>query len=210
MIFLYDVAGYLILGLIILWIMQFVLPGKKLHCRNCKERRLNIEHKTEQLVKKTPEVLLLQKLFTILLLQFKYFLFFLPILCNCVVFLQCSNWAYCLAVLRLLMWAAVQMPCLLFYICVLKHVVHMESLLDLPFVTLQFPSDLAGFEIAEDRSVTLYCTGPGIGLSDKCRLQSQQSDVMVKAGLFLETKEHYSCFFLFQMLTCIHLKLNTR
>lgn len=53
LIFLYDVAGYLILGLIILWIMQFVLPGKKLHCRNCKERRLNIEHKTEQLVKKT-------------------------------------------------------------------------------------------------------------------------------------------------------------
>lgn len=39
----------------ILWIMQFVLPGKKLHCRNCKERRLNIEHKTEQLVKKPPK-----------------------------------------------------------------------------------------------------------------------------------------------------------
>lgn len=86
----------------------------------------------------------------------------------------------------------------------------MDSILDLPFVTLEFPSHLAGFEIAVDRSVTLYCTGPGIGLSDKCLLQSQQSDVMVKAGLFLETKEHSSCLFMLQMLTCIHLKLNTR
>lgn len=94
--------------------------------------------------------------------------FFLAILSNCVVFLQCNNWAYCLAVLHLLMWAAVQMPCMHFYICVLRHVVHMESILDHPFVTLQFPSNFAGFEIAEDRSVTLYCTGPGIGLSDKC------------------------------------------
>lgn len=83
-----------------------------------------------------------------------------------------------------------------------------ESVLDLQFVTLQFPLNLAVFKIAVDRSVTLT-VGPGTGLYDKCLLQSQQSDVMVKAGLFLETKEHSSCLFLFQMLTCIHLKLNT-
>lgn len=97
------------------------------------------------------------------------------------------------------------MPCLPFYIRVLGHVVHMESVLDLQFVILQFPSNLAVFEIALDRSITLT-VGPGTGLCDKCLLQSQQSDVMVIAGLFLETKEHSSCLFLFQMLTCIHLK----
>lgn len=76
-------------------------------------------------------------------------------------------------------------------------------------MTLQVPSSMVVLEIGEDRSVT-FTEGPGTGLCDKCLLQSQQSDVMVKAGLFLETKEHSSCLFLFQMLTCIHLKLSTK
>lgn len=85
----------------------------------------------------------------------------------------------------------------------------MESVLDHQFVTLQVPSSMVVLEIGEDRSVT-FTEGPATGLCDKCLLQSQQSDVMVKAGLFLETKEHSSCLFLFQMLTCIHLKLSTK
>lgn len=76
----------------------------------------------------------------------------------------------------------------------LGRVVCMESILDLQFVTLQFPSNLAVFKIAVDRSVT-FTVGPGTGLHNKCLLQSQQSDVMAKAELFLETKEHSSCLF---------------
>lgn len=91
----------------------------------------------------------------------------------------------------------------------LGHVVCMESILDLQYVALQFPSNVAVFKIAVNRSVT-FAVGPGVRLRDKCLLQSQQSDVVAKAGLFLETKEHSSCLFLFQMLTCIHLKLNPR
>lgn len=62
-------------------------------------------------------------------------------------------------------------------------------------MTFQVPLNVVVFEIAEDRSVT-FTVGPGTGLCDKCLLQSQQSDVMVKAGLFLETKELSVCLFL--------------